>query len=88
MSNEKACENCYYSRVAIREDLVFCSYLADTMGDTKDGRIVEHVIDTLRFKGFMFEGYVQMDPKDKEEPVKMPCVTLKSQCRKFSAKRT
>jgi len=67
---------------------VYCSYLGDTIGDGTDQKKAEHVVDSLRFKGFVFKGFVQMDPTDKADPVLMPCVTLKSQCRKFVAKKS
>jgi len=80
---EKACENCYYSKNAVRDDLMYCSYIGDTIGDGKDNSIAEHVIDSLRFKGFVYEGYVDFGG----ELVLKPCVTLKSQCRKFNPKK-
>jgi len=84
---ERICENCYYSKPAVRDDVVYCSYLGDTIGDGKNQEKSEHVIDSIRFKGFVYESFVQLDPKGKEEPKLLPCVTLKSQCRKFHEKR-
>ena len=80
---ERNCENCYYSKPAIRDDLMYCSYIADTIGDGSDVKLDKHVTETIRFRGFVHEAYVEFG---ENPPQLKPCVTLKSVCRKFTAK--
>jgi hypothetical protein len=81
--NERKCENCYYVRPAVRDDLLYCSYLGDTIGSGEDISLDEHVVNSIKFKGFVFEGFVEIAG----EPVLKPCVTPDSRCKKFSTQK-
>ena len=82
---ERKCEDCYYSRPAVNDDLMFCSYIGDVMAmeDIKDGYNMELAKDlsrTIAFSGDVFEAFIDTG---KDAPILAPCVAKTSSCRKY-----
>jgi len=85
MANIKNCEDCYYSRPAVSEDFVFCSYVADVMAikgveNGYDMKLAQELTKTIAFSGDVYEAYIDTG---KEYPVLGPVVTKVSNCRKY-----
>lgn len=89
ISQTNKCKECYYSRPAVAEGLMFCSYVADVMAldGNKDGydmELAESLVTTIGFKGEVFEAFVDM-LGDTTEPVLAPVVSENGICLKHKA---
>ena len=82
---DKKCEDCRYSQPSLNDELVYCSYIGDTIGIGDDMRKAEHVVDTINFSGVVYSAFVEMF--EGADPEERPCVQKGSKCRKFSPKR-
>ena len=86
----KVCENCFYSRKAMNEDLVVCAYMDDIlrkdeiMGDKQDWKTARYFASLSNFSGDVFEAFAE--PVKDGEPVMKVCVLKTAKCGKWAAK--
>lgn len=85
VDGKKGCDDCFYSRQAVNEDFMYCSYVGDvlSMGGVENGYnmdLARELSKTIGFSGDVYEAFIDMGGK---APVLGPVVTKVSRCRKF-----
>lgn len=83
---ERKCETCYYSKPAMNEDLVMCSYMDDIMnhGNVLDSKeewsTARYFAKLTNFSGDAFEAYVEVG----DEKLLKVCVEKTAKCGKWT----
>lgn len=86
---ERKCENCYYSKPAMNEDLVVCTYMNDIlnhdgiMDSTEEWRTARYFAKLTNFNGDAYEAFADEDG----EKILKVCVSKDASCGKFTKAR-